>query len=43
MWKICILLKICVSLQISERLEGERPLPHAQHTGRVWCVREDAT
>lgn len=38
-----VLLKICVFFQVSERLKGERPLPHAQHTGRVWCVSKDAT
>lgn len=42
-WAACILLKICVFLQVSERLEGERPLPHAQHTGGVWCVGKDTT
>lgn len=36
-----LLLKICVCLQVSKRLEGERPLLHAQHTGGVWCVRKD--
>lgn len=37
------LLKICICLQLSKRLEGQRPLPHAQHTGGVRCVGKDAT
>lgn len=41
MEKMRLLLKICVCLQVSKRLEGERPLLHAQHTGGIWCVCKD--
>lgn len=40
---VCSLLKVCLCLQVDQRLEGERPLLHAQHTGRVRCVCKDTT
>lgn len=41
--RVGFLLKICICLQLSKRLEGQRPLPHAQHAGGVRCVGKDAT